>query len=247
MSLHLELARRLHDARTNARPTPHLTLEHPLTVEDAYAVQHELVELSKPFSGWTMGLTSGAKQREVGVDSTICGRLLAADEIANGGTVARAKFIHPRAEPEIVFFVDEPLQPFFDLARIRRCISHVAIGIEVIDSRYQDFKFTLPDVVADNCSAAGYVLGDMIEAPFEALQTMGFWMRRNGVVVTTGAGAAILGDPLRSIHELLRLTKVRIDRGPVLAGAVTGSVPFAAGDWIEVECGPGARASFRAV
>ena len=32
-------------------------------------------------------------------------------------------------------------------------------GVEIIDSRYRDFRFTLPDVVADNASTGCFVTG----------------------------------------------------------------------------------------
>jgi 2-oxo-3-hexenedioate decarboxylase len=246
------LAARLFEAQRAAVPITQLTAELPsLTPAEGYLIQAELVRLwdraGVKSSGRKAGLTSLAKQKEVGVESPIFGHLLANAEIPNGGTVARALFIHPRAEPEIVFQIVRPIEPWASVEEIRAAVGGVQIGIEIIDSRYRDFKFTLPDVVADNCSAAGYVLGDPVELPLSRLPLMGVWMRKNGIVETTGAGAAILGDPLHSLVELVRTSEREILPGPMLAGAVTASVTIGVGDWIEVECGSGARAGFKVI
>jgi 2-keto-4-pentenoate hydratase len=234
-------ARRLREAKSAARPVPQLTAGWPdLSVATAYEIQ-QLVTAGQPRGGWKMGLTSLAKQREVGVSSPIRGILMADDRIEDGGTVARSRFIHPRAEPEIVFVLERELSA----GTIRSAIRSAHVGIEVIDSRYQNFRFTLPDVIADNTSASGWVIGEEIRLGLAALPEMEVWIARNGVVAHRAPASAILGDPLRSLEELVRLTPEMIGAGPVLAGGVTQSVPFDVGDLIEVGCAAGSRASFR--
>lgn len=234
-------ARLLREAKATARPVRQLTAEWPeLSVATAYEIQG-LVTAGLPRGGWKMGLTSPAKQREVGVSSPIRGVLLRDDRIEDGGTVPRSRFIHPRAEPEIVFVLERELSA----GAIRSAIRSVHVGIEIIDSRYQNFRFTLPDVIADNTSASGWVLGAEIPVGLAALPDLEVWIARNGVVAHRAQASAILGDPLRSLEELVRLTPETVGAGPVLAGGVTQSVPFEVGDLIEVGCAAGARAGFR--
>ena len=242
-----EQADQLREARRTGMAIPQLTATTPdLTVADAYRIQ-QLLTQDRPRAGWKMGLTSLAKQREVGVSTPIRGVLLADDQIPNGGTTARSRYIHPRAEPEIVFLLNRDLRAGAPLDEVRAAIASVHLGLEVIDSRYRNFKFTLPDVVADNTSAAGWVLGERIEVSLEALSGLLVTLSKNGAVQQRSAADAILGDPLRSLVELLRLTPEGIEAGPVLAGGVTQSVSFEAGDLIEASCATGARAWFRAV
>jgi 2-oxo-3-hexenedioate decarboxylase len=118
------------------------------------------------------------------------------------------------------------------------------LALEIVDSRYQDFKFALPDVVADNTSAAGWVLGARIER--DDLRLLGVWIRKNGELMHTGAGAAALGDPLRSVAALAEVVPGGLPAGAlVFTGGLTASVPLERGDCIEAECGTGASASLR--
>lgn len=242
-----ELADRLREARRSLAPIPQLTVAEPgLTVGQAYEVQR-LLTADLQRSGYKMGLTSLAKQREVGVSSAIRGVLLKDDVISNGGTTPRTRYIHPRSEPEIVFLLKHDLKGDASEAEIRSAISAVHIGLEVIDSRYRDFKFTLPDVIADNTSAAGYVIGDRIDVPLSDLPGLEVTLSKNGAPAQKAKAEAILGDPFRSLVELIKLTPLGVPAGPVLAGGVTQSVPFESGDVIEASCATGARAWFRAV
>jgi 2-oxo-3-hexenedioate decarboxylase len=272
-----ELASELREARRTRTPIPQLTGAHPdLTVEQAYEVQG-LLTADLQRSGYKMGLTSLAKQREVKVSTPIRGVLLADDAITSGTYTTRANYIHPRAEPEIVFLLKHDLRQDASAAEIRASIASVHLGLEIIDSRYRHFQFTLPDVIADNTSAAGYVIGDRIDCPLDELGTLGVSISRNGTVAHRATADAILGDPFKSLVELLRLTPGGVvvkpmlpEMGtlfgggnaaghladapapeawtcPVLAGGVTPSVPFEAGDVIEASCATGARAWFRVV
>ncbi|MFV2089000.1 4-oxalocrotonate decarboxylase, partial [Micromonospora sp. LOL_021] len=91
----------------------------------------------------------------VGVDEPILGQLTDTTQVPDGGNVDICGLIHPRVEPEIAFLLDRPPTPgtpFTDAVRA------VAPALEVIDSRYANFTFSLPDVIADNTSAALYVV-----------------------------------------------------------------------------------------
>jgi 2-keto-4-pentenoate hydratase len=242
-----DFAERLRRARRNLAPTAQLTTEAPhLSVPDAYAIQ-ELLTSQANRTGYKMGLTSLAKQREVGVSTPIRGYLLGEDAIDDGGFIQRHRYIHPRAEPEIVFVLKRDLAPDAPVGSIRAAIETVHIGLEIIDSRYRNFRFTLPDVIADNTSAAGYVIGEPISWSLEDLAALPVRIFKNSHELHRATGAAILGDPIRSIEQLLKLTPGGVKAGPVLAGGVTPSVPFVAGDTIEAYGGTRARAWFRVV
>lgn len=72
--------------------------------------------------------------------------------------------------------------------------------MEIIDSRYLNFKFTLPDVIADNCSSSKFVLGSKWMNPGEMdLANVGMVMSKNGKMATVGTGAAVLGHPAAAI------------------------------------------------
>ena len=72
----------------------------------------------------------------------------------------------------------------------------VCPALEILDSRYPDYKFTLPDVVADNTSAGRFVLGATLTRPAGIdLRLVGCTFERNGALAGTAAGAASLGHP----------------------------------------------------
>ena len=66
--------------------------------------------------------------------------------------------IHPRVEPEIVFVMSSRLEgPGVSAGDALAAVDTVLCGLEIIDSRYRSFRFTLPDVIADNASAAHFL------------------------------------------------------------------------------------------
>jgi 2-oxo-3-hexenedioate decarboxylase len=108
-------------------------------------------------------------------------------------------------------------------------------GIEVIDSRYRDFKFDLKSVIADNTSASRFAIGGTIKAPADVdMRTLGVVMEKNGDVVSLGAGAAVLGHPATAIAMLANHLGARGQEIPagamILSGGVTEAVAVQAGD-----------------
>ncbi|MEV4715305.1 fumarylacetoacetate hydrolase family protein [Micromonospora sp. NPDC049374] len=230
------IAETLGTAADTATATAQLAAETGLDVDAAYAVQTALVQRrlarGERLVGLKMGLTSKAKMAQVGVDEVIWGRLTDVMRVPDGGTVDVAEFIHPRVEPEVAFLLDrlpeagEPVGDFTDAVRA------VAPAIELIDSRYANFTFSLPDVIADNTSAGAFVIGPWSPVP-DGLENLGVLLEIDGRVAQVGSTAAILGDPRRALDEGIRLAGrhgVRLREGWVfLAGAATAAVPLRAG------------------
>jgi 2-oxo-3-hexenedioate decarboxylase len=107
--------------------------------------------------------------------------------------------------------------------------------MEVIDSRYRDFKFDLKSVIADNTSSSRFVAGGRAGNLRELdLRTLGVVMEKNGEVVATGAGAAVLGHPASSVAMLANMLAARGEYIPagsyVMTGALTEAVAVGKGD-----------------
>ncbi len=75
-------------------------------------------------------------------------------------------------------------------------------ALEIIDSRFRDFRFSAADVVADNTSAARLVLGPAHVAPTFDLSLVGSLLEQGGRLVATAAGAAVLGHPAEAVALL---------------------------------------------
>ncbi|QKW15873.1 2-keto-4-pentenoate hydratase [Verrucosispora sp. NA02020] len=230
------IAATLDRAADTATAVPQLAAETGLDVDTAYAVQAALVQRrldrGERLVGLKMGLTSKAKMAQVGVDEVIWGRLTDTMRIPDGGTVDVTGFIHPRVEPEVAFLLDRLPEPGEPVGDFTDAVRAVAPAIELIDSRYANFTFSLPDVIADNTSAGAFVIGPWSPVP-DGLENLGVLLEVDGRVAQVGSTAAILGDPRRALDEGIRLAGrhgVRLREGWVfLAGAATAAVPLRAG------------------
>ncbi|MGQ4515428.1 2-keto-4-pentenoate hydratase [Streptomyces sp. DW26H14] len=228
------LAAVLDDAQTSVSDTPSLADTHTLTVDDAYAVQAALLARrtargERP-TGVKLGFTSEAKMAQMGVSEIIVGRLTDAMRVVDGAEVELARFIHPKVEPEVAFRLAQDVDPHDPDADLADCVDAVAPALEIIDSRYRDFRFTYEDVVADNTSAAGYAVGAWL--PARDVSDLAVRLR-SGESRAEGTTAAILGAPVNALRALLDMARRRdvpLRAGDtVLAGAATAAVPLTPG------------------
>ncbi|WP_327159670.1 fumarylacetoacetate hydrolase family protein [Streptomyces zaomyceticus] len=200
----------------------------PKDTGEAYAVQEALVARrlarGERLTGFKLGFTSVAKMRQMGVSDLIHGRLTDRMEIPDGGRFDISRLIHPRVEPEVAFLLGDTLRPGGDLMA---AVAAVAPALEVIDSRYDGFRFSLPEVIADNTSAAGYAVGPW-SAPGD-LGNLGVLLELDGRPAETGSTAAILGHPLRALAAAARLAGALEAGTVILAGAATAAVPLSPG------------------
>ncbi|HLG90427.1 MAG TPA: fumarylacetoacetate hydrolase family protein [Alphaproteobacteria bacterium] len=248
------LARYLDAAARTAQGANQISREAPqLSLDDAYRIQALLVDerlaRGERLIGVKMGFTSRAKMLQMGVSDLIWGRLTDAMRVDDGGSVDLARYIHPRVEPEVAFRLKHDLDGPVDLLEAGSAIDAVAPAIEIIDSRYKDFRFTLEDVVADNSSAAGFVVGPWCRVP-DDLSNLGVVFCLNGTPTQMGSTAAILGHPLRSVVAAARLAAasgLTLQAGwTILAGAATSAEPLKPGDFVSLEVEILGRVDFRA-
>jgi 2-oxo-3-hexenedioate decarboxylase len=242
------LAERLAGMRQARAAGKGLSVDHPeMDLDAAYAVQEAGVRLlvadgERPI-GFKLGLTSRAKQAQMGVAEPLYGELTDAMLLDVGEPLVAADHIQPRVEPEIAFLVGTDLAgERVGTTQVLAATAAVAPAIEVIDSRYAGYSFTLPDVIADNASAARLVLGGVRRtADGIDLRLLGCVLERNGRVVSTAAGAASLGHPAAAVAWLVRAL-ARCGRGlaagdVVLSGALTEALPVAPGDVVVARLG----------
>ena len=215
-----------------------------LDVQTAYDVQRLVVgkrlERGARIVGAKLGLTSAAKQRQMQVDEPLYG-WLTSDMVLGSPLVDLGAFIHVRAEPEIGFLIGREVRTPGDRRRRARGDDAVFAAIELIDSRFDGFRFRHPDVIADNASSAGLVVGSVTRRPEEAgdLRLLGVVLRRNGAVVATAAGAAALGHPAASVAWMVNRLAERdetLESGSiVLSGGLTDAVPLEPGSVVTAE------------
>jgi len=237
------LAEHLDICQLQARDTPKITDDYPqMDWDDAYAIQDALAarKLKRGASiiGYKAGLTSHAKMQQMGVKDPVFGFLTDDYSVSEGSAIPTNTLIHPKVEPEIAFLLRDELRgPGCHIGAVLAATALVLPGIEIIDSRYRDFKFDLKSVIADNTSAARFVVGGQsARAGDFDLRTLGIVLEKNGVPVAFGAGAAVLGHPAAAVAMLVNHLGKRGQSLPagslILSGGITEAVSVTAGDTI---------------
>ncbi len=230
MSKNAQIAKQLHLAQRNQTPIEQFSSVDPFSLSEAYEIQHELMKQriaeGEKIIGVKMGFTSEAKMAQMGVSEMIIGQLTDAMHCSNGGSINRSDFIHPRVEPEIAFRLSQDINEPIQLHDVLQYVDEIAAALEIIDSRYENFKFSLEDVVADNCSSAAFVIG-AFQKPLDVLTDLNIELIINGKVAEKGSSNDILGNPWKSLvaaSELAHKYGLRLKAGDiVLAGAATSA------------------------
>ena len=234
-----KLARTLDDAAAKAKATQQLSDKETLTEAEGYEVQAasigRRVARGEHRVGVKMGFTSRAKMIQMGIDDMIWGRLTDQMVVEDGGVISMADYVHPRVEPEIAFLLGRPLGETVTGAEALAAVDAVAPAMEIIDSRYRNFKFSLADVVADNCSSSGFVVGPWQDAGAD-LTNLGMILEFNGRPRQIGSSAAILGNPVRALVSAARLSAAAgepLEAGwIIMAGGATAAEALSVGDYV---------------
>ena len=229
------------EAARTASEIPQFTDTAPLGIPDAYAIQAASIERrlkrGERLVGVKMGLTSRAKMKQVNVDEVVWGRLTDAMRLEEGASLSHRRYVHPRIEPELAFLLKAPLTGVVTAAEAMEAVGAIAPAMEIIDSRYKNFKFALPDVIADNSSSSGFVVGEW-GRPDQDFSNLGLVMEVDGRPVQIGSTAAILGNPVRSLVAAARLaggTLGRLEAGwIVLAGGATAAHSLKVGERVRL-------------
>ncbi len=232
------LARELDEALRMRREIPSLTRTHgPFTLADAYRVQERGIAArlrrGEEIIGYKMGLTSAAKRKQMSLDLPIYGVLT--DFMRVSGEIRVADGVHPKIEPEIAFVTSRELRGPISREQAFAALESVAPALEVLDSRFAGFKyFSLPDVVADNCSSWRFVLGPL--SPPRDTAGLRMRMSVDGRVVQEADSNAISGHPLDSLVQLVSMLPHPLPAGSiVLAGGATVAEALKAGTRISLE------------
>jgi len=240
-----DVANRLMTANKDLKPIDPLTETYPeITTEEAYQIQ--LITVERQLSegrrvvGKKIGLSSPAMQQMFNVTEPDYGHLLDDMLVQQGGALIASRLLQPRIEGEIAFILERDLiGPGITPTDVIRATAGVTAALEIIDSRIRDWRIKIQDTIADNASSAAFVLGSkMIPLTDLDLRYVGFVMTKNGRLVSTGAGAAVLGSPAQSVAWLANKMGeygISLKAGEIiLSGAAAAAVPAQTGDSIHL-------------
>lgn len=201
-----QLAASLFEAETSCQPRARLSDHYPqLTIDDAYRISAEKLRLrGQVVTGYKLGYTSEAMRRQMQIDSPNYG-VLTADLLVSDGCQPFAALIHPLVEPEIAIQLRKPLpvQQHHTVRSLLAADLYYMAALEVCDTRYPAYQFKAVDNIADNSSAARYVLGEPVPVSNpDALTTLPVELWRNGQLLDRGVAADALGGPLLALAWL---------------------------------------------
>src|ERR671933_1670063 len=243
------LARRLDEAWENREPIAPLSESEGLEdVDRAYEIQTLWSEMrigrGERIIGRKIGLTSFAMQEQLGVSEPDYGSLWDSRYFpAQGGRAEMPAeyFLQPFLEGELAFLIGRPLAgPGVTLQEALAATDALAVAVEVVDSRIEDWNIKLPDTIADNASYGGFTVGPWSRRLREAdLRTLGMLINKSGERVAEGMGSASLGHPAKAVAWLAnKLASFGTNLEPgdmVLSGSLGSAVPAQRGDVFVLE------------
>lgn len=236
-------AQALLEAYETKIPIAPLTDTHEgMSLDDAYAIQElqtrRRLEEGRVLKGHKVCLTSAATQRQLGVDQPDHGVLFDDMFFLEHAPIEAGHYLAPKVEPEIAFVLRSPLAgPGVTVVDAIGAVDYVLLALEIIDSRIRDWRITILDTVADNASSGGLVLGSTPTRLGDVdLRLVGVNLHRNGQLVATGAGGAVLGSPINALVWLantLGPRGVTLEAGAVvLPGSITAAQAVDPGDTV---------------
>lgn len=189
--------------------------------------------------GWKLGYTSRAMREQMGITEPNYGPLLDTMELHDG--VLAAPSLQPRIEPEIALRLRQSIPPGSDVDTVLASCSAAYACLEIVDSVWAGYRFTLLDNTADASSAGWFCLGD--EMPLVGLDVLDVALLINGQVIDRAAGAAAGGHPANGVSWLsneLRDDPRGLQPGDVIiTGGLTSAVPLEPGAQVTARFGMG--------
>lgn len=219
-----------------------------MTLQDAYDVQNAQLQYhlsrGRVLFGRKIGLTSSAMQQQLGVDSPDFGYFFEDMVHHDGARIPVSGFIQPKVEPEFGFVLRSRLQgPGVTLEQAAAAIGAVYPAIEIIDSRITDWDIKLVDTVADNASCGAVAVGTHpLDVNPAALLDIECSLAIDGVILGTGMGADVMGNPLAPLAWLANVLGeqgVALEAGQlILPGSFTKAEPVTTGSTATADFGP---------
>ena len=252
MSNPAALAQELTDAYASKTIVPALSSrEGGIDLDTAYAVDTEHARVRRAAGhqtfGWKVGYANKAMWRALKLETLVWSRMY--DDTVryadwNDANLSIASMLSPKIEPEIVFKLSKPPASSDPIA-VLEAIEWYALGFEIIDCVFPDWKFQPADFVASRGLHAALVVGEPVYVEPDDIAKLevdmaAFTLRllRNNELVEEGAAKNALKSPVLCVAELGEALKRRggetLQAGDIIStGTLTSSLPMTVGDvWI---------------
>lgn len=179
-------------------------------------------------TGRKIGFTNRQMWQSYGVDAPVWGYATSrtTHQLADLNVMALNGLSEPRIEPEIMFGLGAAPSPSMSDDALLDCVAWVALGYEIVQSIFPDWKFAAADTVAANGVHGALLIGTRHAiAPRKMdwrceLATFGVELYRDGELVQRGGGALVLDSPLNALRHLVELLAQDPRNPPLGAGEV---------------------------
>jgi 2-oxo-3-hexenedioate decarboxylase len=194
--------------------------------------------------GRKIGFTNRSIWAQYGVDAPIWGYVTSATthDLAAMPAVPARDFCEPRIEPEIMFGLKAAPSPDMDEDALIACIDWLALGYEVVQSPFPDWKFKPADTIAANALHGALLIGERhafasrADAWRRELAIFTAQLYCNDRLIDSGGGGAVLDSPLNALRHLVDMLAHDPHNPPLAAseivstGTLTKAFPVHAGE-----------------
>jgi len=203
------LAHSLMDAGNALRPiTPFTDEDTALEVTDAYAIATDIIghkiDNGRKVVGIKVGVTTAGAMKAFGMDGPAYGIILDNMTVRDGGRIKMSTLIQPKIEAEIGFRLEAPLQgPGVDAEQVIAATEYIFPALEIIDSRFENWRVKEQDLIADNTASALVVIGTARLSPTSLdLANEEAVMEIDNIEAGRGNGIEVLGNPANAVAWL---------------------------------------------
>ena len=232
----------LRSFRTGIAASPFLDSE--LTEQDAYAIQYKLLERLKESGeivrGHKVALTTKASREHLGVDEPCFGHILDTRIYPNGSDIPLMELADPHCEAEIAFILKEDIRgPGVTPVQVMSAINAVLPAIELVDLKVHGEGITSTDVIAHQALHGGVIIGSkMADLAVVDLQYEGATVEHNGLLVGSGTGSEVMGNPINPIvwlaNKMAELGDYLRAGEIIISGSVVTPIRVSPGDNINI-------------
>ena len=217
-----------------------------LTRDDAYHALAHLIRKrtarGETVVGRKIGFTNRRIWPEYGVNEPNWGYVTDRSLFDLAKPPVLALFIEPKIEPEIVFGIGAEPNADMSETALMDCIDWIALGYEIVQSIYPNWKFASADTAAANAMHGALTIGPRHAFKVRAAE----WRRelasfkidlyRNGKLADQGNGANVLDSPVLALRHLVGLlardpVNPQLKAGEIVStGTLTRALPVGPGE-----------------
>lgn len=238
------LARELKSAHETGQMVSPPSSRPGFDLDAAYAVETKLKQWREAdghkATGRKVGYGNKAMWRILKLETLVWGHMYDDTVHQSSANAAELRIQHPRSlkiEPEIVFGLESSIASAgLDAAAAMAAVDWLAIGFEIIDCPYPEWKFQPGDFVASFGLHAALVIGERVPVRPENIPSLvdqlakfKVKMFKNGEFVEEGSGKNALRSPALCLAELGAAIAKRFPDEPLREGEIVSTGTLTAG------------------